>query len=324
MDKITFKNNQEPALNETNLNLLQDNMEKAGVIVSATEPTTGEKVWLKKGKNLLNLIYCKITNINAISQWQKNSITVTSRGAWGNALIEDFEVEIGKSYVFSTDYSNSEASNTGIIIYNQNDETLNFQSSTTQNGRFEVSFTANTSKVKIKFSANNTSEVKNNVVTYTNVQLESGSTATSFDEYVEQVIYCKNNDEVWEKFAKENDTGWIDMSAYVNTEYFAPRPGIPPMARKIGKVVYWMGYVYCIKDSTGWALQIMRNLPDWARCDSEFSRGFVMWESWISGAMLMEDDHILIGQNTEIKSVGEFHWRAYSLGTISGYISKGE
>ena len=54
MDKIIFKNNQEPALNETNLNLLQDNMEKAGVIVSATEPTTGEKVWIQKGKNLVN------------------------------------------------------------------------------------------------------------------------------------------------------------------------------------------------------------------------------------------------------------------------------
>ena len=43
MDKIIFKNNQEPALNETNLNLLQDNMEKAGVIVRATETTTGKK-----------------------------------------------------------------------------------------------------------------------------------------------------------------------------------------------------------------------------------------------------------------------------------------
>ena len=117
---------------------------------------------------------------------------------------------------------------------------------------------------------------------------------------------------------------WVDMSQYVNTEYFAPRPGLPPRARKIGKVVYWMGYVYCIKDSLQWTSRIMQNLPEWARCDSEFSRGFVMWESWISGVMLTEDDHILIGQNTEIKSVGQSHWRAYSLGTISGYISKGE
>lgn len=136
-------------------------------------------------------------------------------------------------------------------------------------------------------------------------------------------IFCKNENN-WEEFKLLNDTGWVDMSAYVNTEYFAPRPGIPPMARKIGKVVYWMGYVYCIKDSTEWSLRIMQNLPDWARCDNEFARGFVMWEAWISGAMFTEADHISIGQNTEIKSVGEYNWRAYSLGTISGYISKGE
>lgn len=321
MDKITFKNNQEPALNETNLNLLQDNMEKAGVIVSATEPTTGEKVWLKKGKNLLNLIYCKITNTNAISQWQKNSITVTSIGGWGNALIEDFEVESGKSYVFSTDYSNSEASNTGIIIYNQNDETLNFQSSTTQNGRFEVSFTANTSKVKIKFSANNTSEDKNNVVTYTNVQLESGITATSFDEYVEQGIYCKNNDEVWEKFAKENDTGWIDMSAYVNTDYFAPRPELLPMARKIGKVVYWKGYVYCKKDTNASEIDIMVNLPEWAKFDAgqEFARPFMMWGVFAYGVMYINGGTIRIGQSSNIQNVGINNWQTYSLASISGY-----
>ena len=29
MDKITFTNGQQPALNDTNLNLLQDNIEKA-------------------------------------------------------------------------------------------------------------------------------------------------------------------------------------------------------------------------------------------------------------------------------------------------------
>lgn len=136
-------------------------------------------------------------------------------------------------------------------------------------------------------------------------------------------IFCKNENN-WEEFKLLNDTGWVDMSQYVNTEYFAPRPELPPMARKIGKVVYWRGYVYCIKDSTRWSLQIMRNLPDWARCDIEFSRGFVMWETWNYGTMFPEDNHITIGQNTEIKSVGQSNWRAYSLATISGYISKGE
>lgn len=305
------------------LQLQIDDLKEKQVTVDSTTPNKG-RVWLKKGKNLINLIYCKITNINAISQWQKNNITVTSNGGWGNALIEDFDVEIGKSYVFSVDYVNSESSNTGIIIYNNNDETLNFKDSTAQSGRFEVSFTSNTNKVKIKFSANNTSDVRNNVVTYTNVQLEKGTEVTAFEDYINQEIYCKNGDD-WEKFAKEQDTGWIDMSPYVDTEHFAPRQGLPPMARKIGKVVYWMGYVYCIKDVGFNEANIMINLPDWAQNKSsqEFARGFGMWGSWNRGVMYVGID-IRIGQESNIQNVGEESWKAYSLATISGYISKGE
>lgn len=136
-------------------------------------------------------------------------------------------------------------------------------------------------------------------------------------------IFCKNENN-WEEFKLLNDTGWIDMSQYVNTEYFAPRPGLPPMARKIGKVVYWRGYVYCIKDVGGWAAWIMDNLPEWALADGEVSRGFIMWDTWNFGSMFPEETHITIGQNSNIQSVGQQHWKAYSLATISGYISKGE
>ena len=204
MDKITFKNNQEPALNETNLNLLQDNMEKAGVIVSATEPTSGEKVWIQKGKNLINLNYCDMknySNANA-SLIQENAITINALGSWGRMQIDDFVVENGKTYTFSANYSNSENSPTSIIIYNANDDTLNYQNNSAQSGKFEVTFTANTSKVKIRFSVNNTSETKNNTVTYTNIQLEVGNTATTFEEYIPQRIYYKEND-TWIRFIEE-------------------------------------------------------------------------------------------------------------------------
>lgn len=307
------------------IGLMQSAFKENHIIVSSTIPTNeNEKIWFKKGKNFLNLTYCKITNTNAISQWQKNNITVTSKGGWGNALIDGYVVENGKSYIFSVDYTNSEASNTGIIIYNENDETLNFQSATTQSGRFEVAFTANTNKIKIKFSANNTSENKNNVVTYTNVQMESGTTATSFEEYIEKEIYCKGNNGEWDKFTEEKDTGWIDMSAYVNTENFAARIGLPPMARKIGKVVYWMGYVYCIKDVNTWQADIMINLPEWAGSNNEVARTFSTWSVWNYGTMYVGGSVIRIGQNSNIQNVGENNWQGYSLAVISGYPSKGE
>ena len=53
MDKINWTNGQTP-LNQTNLNQMQTNIEKSAVAISSTQPNTGEKVWIKKGKNLLN------------------------------------------------------------------------------------------------------------------------------------------------------------------------------------------------------------------------------------------------------------------------------
>lgn len=41
------------------------------------------------------------------------------------------------------------------------------------------------------------------------------------------------------------DSGWVDLSNYVNTSYFKVRTGFAPKVRKIGNVVYFTGYIYC-------------------------------------------------------------------------------
>ena len=114
------------------------------------------------------------------------------------------------------------------------------------------------------------------------------------------------------------------MSAYVNTDNFAPRPAFPPKARRIGKVVYWTGYVYCTSDVGGPGAPIMKNLPEWVLSGEEFSRGFVTYDTYNYGIMYTFDKTINIGQSTDIKSVGDKDWQGYSLGTVSGYILKGE
>ena len=50
MDKITFTNGQQPALNDTNLNLLQNNIEKAINEINDTNNET--KKWKEKNINL--------------------------------------------------------------------------------------------------------------------------------------------------------------------------------------------------------------------------------------------------------------------------------
>ena len=44
-------------LTAANLNQMQDNIEESAVVVSSTQPTTSERVWIRKGKNLFNGIY---------------------------------------------------------------------------------------------------------------------------------------------------------------------------------------------------------------------------------------------------------------------------
>ena len=53
MKRINFQNGI-TKVNEDTFNEFQKNIEESTVIVSATEPTTGEKVWIQKGKNLVN------------------------------------------------------------------------------------------------------------------------------------------------------------------------------------------------------------------------------------------------------------------------------
>ena len=221
MKRINFQNGITKA-NEDTFNAFQNNIEESAVIVSATEPTTGEKVWLKKGKNLLNLKYCNMYNFlnSNISNIQKNSITISSLGEWGYAQIDDVEVESGQTYTFSANYENSENSPESILIYNENNDALAWQDASGQTGKSEVTFTANTNKVKIRFSVNNTPEIRKNTVKYTNIQLEVGNVATSFEEYIAKEIFYKDND-TWIKLMEEQPSRSIIETSVIPSEYIS-------------------------------------------------------------------------------------------------------
>lgn len=58
-----------------------------------------------------------------------------------------------------------------------------------------------------------------------------------------------------------DDTGWVDLSNYVNTQYFTVRPGYPPKARKKGGIVYWQGEVYCSTNVNDKVAILLSNIP---------------------------------------------------------------
>lgn len=137
-----------------------------------------------RSKNMLSLFNNTITKSNASYDINNgNSINVTSTGEWAFALVENFVVTPNTNYVFSCNLSNNQSVNAGIIIYDNNDNTLNFQNTTNQSDTLEIPFNSPTSTVKIKFACNNTSEYHNNDTTYYDIQVEKGSVVTSFSPY---------------------------------------------------------------------------------------------------------------------------------------------
>lgn len=185
MDKITFKNNQEPALNETNLNLLQDNMEKAGVIVSTTEPTTGEKVWIQKGKNLVN-------------QWIKGELYNSEKSFFElntEFMRTDFiKIDTNVDYILS----NSENCKYGYICLF--DENYNYLENM-RNDNLLTSFKITNTKAKYII-------VNIFYRDYPNlswIQLEQGTTATPYEAYIKKKIYTKNEKNKFETFYEESE-----------------------------------------------------------------------------------------------------------------------
>ena len=194
MDKITFENgiqvsparvNEDgtitPAQYEGNtpfsahiMNLLQEKIEKSVVAVSPTQPTTNERVWIKKGKNLINKI------INGYELYSADG----SIGINADWCVTDYiEVVAGSNYVVS-----------GLSSQNKYwyDENYNFI------GRV----TTNPSQ-----APNNAKYVRLNslIAGCSNPILIQGSQIGTYEPYVEKEILVKNDNEVFEKFYCEND-----------------------------------------------------------------------------------------------------------------------
>lgn len=201
MNKIPFKNNQEPALNETNLNLLQDNMEKAGVIVSTTEPTTGEKVWIQKGKNLVN-------------QWIKGELYNTEKSLFelntGFMRTDFIKIDTNVDYILS----NSENCKFGrICLFDENYNYLENMN----NDDLLTSFKITNTKAKYII-------VNIFYRDYPNlswIQLEQGTTATPYEAYIKKKIYIKNETNKFETVYEESENvNKIELKAVTPTSNF--------------------------------------------------------------------------------------------------------
>ena len=162
--------------NAENLNKLNN------VVISSSEPTTGEEVWIQKGKNLFN------KNDVLHGYWINNGI-VEANALWSTSNF--IEVKPNTPYSFSsTLISGASEIQTTIIYYDVNKIRIN--SSYFQTLTKTETTPSNCCYVRVLY--------RNDV--QENVQLEQGS-ATTYEPYIDKKIYTKNDNDVYEKFYDE-------------------------------------------------------------------------------------------------------------------------
>ena len=116
------------------------------------------------------------------------------------------------------------------------------------------------------------------------------------------------------------DSGWVDMSSYINTTNFSARIGQPPMVRRIGNVVYWRGAVYCTTAVNDTTAVIISGIPEQFRPTTEFNRCGITW--YINTPYHIYTDNyggVRVSESTNIGVQND--WAGFTLANISGYLT---
>lgn len=182
------------SLPDTSTPLIPDNLDKLNDIkVSPTEPTTNEKVWIQKGKNLIK---------NFLMHYQLTGTGLTPDDYC--ATTDYIEILLNTDYIFSNSLNTPAG---GIYVFDKNKVFLE-----------RISIDNNLAVINI----NNLNAKYITILTWaTNIddlqwmQLEQGPTATEHEEYIEKAIYAKNDNGLYEKFYSEDALNSMSANDWV-------------------------------------------------------------------------------------------------------------
>jgi len=196
--------------NAENLNKLNN------VVISPTEPTTGEEVWIQKGKNLFN----KDAAINSKFGFTTGSTTLledgtikaTSNYASGAGPGQIIKCKKNTDYVISFNVNSFEISGLSAVICYGIDTAGNthliFTKTFTTTGAYSQNFNSGVyDKILLSFNGVFDGETLSSrkYVIYDNVQLEQGKVATAFEQFINKKIHTKNDNDVYEEFNDEQN-----------------------------------------------------------------------------------------------------------------------
>lgn len=190
------------------IDYINNDLEK--VTVSPTEPVNKEKVWIQKGKNLLDPNRCELTACVLNSD---NSLTSKIEGGYYSSVYVNYLKDVflknkGKKISFSvgTILTGKQIS---IIIYGTRTNGSTFQEVGDSNLNsislvISEDFTDITS-IELRFNRSNTPFI-DTTTTIPYIQLEFG-TPTEYEPYIDKKIYFKNDNGIYEEFVNAETMG---------------------------------------------------------------------------------------------------------------------
>lgn len=173
---------------------------KAEVYVGAEEPTTGEKVWFRKGKNYLDISKLKSRTTYGITFEPTATgikITGTAQDVYAYGGSVSVELKKGKTYML---YGNN-AGNTFKLELRKGSTII----TTIKTSGDKVTFTPSDNINIVTFVLEGISKGTTYNYEINNLQIEQGSKNTSYEAYIEPKLSVRNSNGVYEEFAKKSE-----------------------------------------------------------------------------------------------------------------------
>ena len=197
MDKISWVSGQTP-INQTNLNQMQTNMEKSAVAISATKPSTEERVWIKKSRNHFSSKI--ISGVVSASQVADHSTRISS---------QDF-IRVKPSTTYSISYSTSNGINQYNISYFTNAE-FPRASETSWNSNDTFTTPSNCNYIMVSFRNSNNIAITPSDIS--NIMLNEGSSIIPYEEYITPTINA-DGIEIYNPIV----SNWTNITSNILTE----------------------------------------------------------------------------------------------------------
>lgn len=196
---------------------------KAEVYVGAEEPITGEKVWFRKGKNVFNAYssdisyYLRNTDKEKYIINNSNSITVEGNGiTWNRVGITISNLKANTEYTINSIVTNTTQGYAGLLCDYGNNSVQYVSNKEKFNAKITI-VTDENGKVKLQFYTNYSSTTQNSSAIFSEIQLEEGEKATTYEAYIEPQIFVRNSNGVYEEFTKKSEEVYSTEEVKIGT-----------------------------------------------------------------------------------------------------------